>query len=68
MGIGRSERFAEIARGGFDITSFLGVKNVDTSVEVDDNHDRFLSVKVQTNTMPAWCVKRQVNSTVGSGL
>jgi hypothetical protein len=68
MGTGRSKRFAEVARGGFQIASLLGIKYVNTFVEFDDNHDRFLSVKVQSNAVPAWGEKHQENNTVGVSL
>ncbi len=67
MGIGGPESFVKITRGRFEIASLLGIENVDTSVEINDIHDRILSVKVQTNAVPAWSHKRQVNSTVGVG-
>lgn len=66
-GIGGPESFVKISRGRFEIASLLGIENVDTSVEINDIHDRILSVKVQTNAMPTWCETRQVNSTVGVG-
>lgn len=68
VGIGRSKRFAKVTRGGFQIASLLGIKYVNTLVEFDDNHDRFLSVKVQTNAVSAWGEKHQENNTVGVGL
>ncbi len=67
MGIGSPKRFVEVARGGFEIASLLGIKNVDTSVEFDNVHDRFLSVKVQTNAVPARGEKHQENNIVGIG-
>ena len=67
MGIRGSKRFAEITCRGFEIASLLEIENVDTSVDFDDIHDRILSVKVQTNAMPTWSEKRQLNSTVGIG-
>jgi len=54
MGEGGPERLAEVARGRLAKTSFFGIKNVSTSVQFDDIHDRILSVKVQTNTVQAW--------------
>jgi len=66
MDIGSPKRFAEIARGGFEITSCLRSKNMNTSVEIDDNNDRTLSVKILINVMPAWGVNYQVNSKVGT--
>jgi hypothetical protein len=68
MCIRRSKCFVDVTRGRFEIASLLRIKNVDTSLEFDNIHDRILSVKVQTNAVSAWSEKRQENNTVGVGL
>ena len=68
MCIRRSKCFVDVTRGRFEIASLLRIKNVDTSLEFDNIHDRILSVKVQTNAVSAWGEKRQENNTVGIGL